>query len=99
MEQDPDVENSSSRAQKLLWFEDVPWFDGDAPPYGGVAEKGGRNGRKSGLVMGYVWQQLKSNIFKPFHWLLLFIGNHSLCCSPAQTKVGTQHPRGPKMKL
>lgn len=77
-------------------------FDGDAtnaPPCGGVPEKGSGNGRKSDLVMNYVWEQSKSNVLKPFHCLVLSIANHSLSCSPAQTKVGTQHPRGAEMKL
>lgn len=53
---------------ETLPVEDMLCFVGDAisaHPCGGVAGKG--QGRKSELVMNYVWKQPKHNVFKPFH--------------------------------
>lgn len=67
VEQDPDMENSRSHTQKLCGLR---IFRGlmatNTSLYGGVAEKGSSNTRKSDLVMNYVWEQSKSNVFNVF---------------------------------
>lgn len=102
MEQDPDVQKSSSHNQKLCGLRIchglvVVWQMLHFTR--GAAEKGSSYRRKRDLVMNDVWEQSKSNVFKAFHWLLLCVRNHRLSCSPARTKVGMQHSRGPEMKL
>lgn len=88
---------------ETLRFEDMLRFDGGAVntlPYRGVAGKGSGKGRRSELVMNYVWKQPKSNVLKPFRCLVYWKSQSNLfSCTD---HVGKQHqmiPGAEEMKL
>lgn len=95
------------RTARILWFGDVPWFDGgatNAPPYRGVAEKGSSNRRESDLAMNCVWEQSKSNVFKPFQTLVVYWKSQSelFSCTDQSGDAAPKGTRGeavtPKMR-